>query len=65
LEWRESFILLFVLGELDYQNRVLAREADEHDEADLRKDVVVAAFQPHTSDREQQTHWNDENDGER
>ena len=37
--------------ELDDQDRVLAGEADEHDQADLREDVVVAAGQPHAGDR--------------
>ena len=32
-----------VLGELDDQDRVLARQADQHDEADLREDVDVLA----------------------
>ena len=31
------------LGELDNQDRVLRREADQHDDADLRVDVVVEA----------------------
>ena len=35
--------VLFLLGEFDDQDRVFAREADEHDQADLREDVVVAA----------------------
>ena len=47
------------------KNRVLAREADEHDQADLREDVVVAAFEPDAGDGEQQTHRHDQNDGER
>ena len=33
------------LRELDDQDGVLAREADEHEEADLREDVVVAALE--------------------
>jgi hypothetical protein len=33
--------ILNLFGELDDQDRVLAREADEHYEADLREDVVV------------------------
>ena len=35
--------LLELLRELDDQNGVLRRQADEHDEADLREDVVVHA----------------------
>ena len=34
-------LVLKLLGELDDQNRVLGGEADEHDEPDLREDVVV------------------------
>ena len=33
-------LLAQLLGELDDQDRVLGREADEHDEADLAEDVV-------------------------
>ena len=46
--------LAFVLalpGELDDQDRVLAGEPREHEEADLREDVVVAAGQPDAGDR--------------
>ena len=64
LERRQAFVL-FVLGELDDQDGVLARQADEHDQADLREDVVVAALEPHAGDGEQQTHRHDENDGQR
>ena len=39
-------VVLGLLGELDDQDRVLGREADQHDEADLREDVVVHAAQP-------------------
>ena len=34
------------LGELDDQDRVLGRQADQHDQADLHVDVVVVAHQP-------------------
>ena len=37
---------VFVLGELDDQDGVLGGEADQHDEADLRVDVVFKASQP-------------------
>jgi hypothetical protein len=33
--------LEFVLGELDDQNRVLGRQADQHHQSDLRVDVVL------------------------
>ena len=57
--------VLFVLGEFDDQNCVLAREADQHDQADLREDVVVAAFEPDAGDGEQQAHRHDQDDRER
>ena len=51
--------------ELDDQDRVLAREADQHDEADLREHVVVPAAQPDAEQREQQAHRHDQHDRER
>ena len=40
--WYAGHALLALgLGELDDQDRVLARQADQHDEADLREDVDV------------------------
>ena len=44
------------LGELDDQDRVLARQADQHDEADLREDVDVRARPWHTPASEPSTH---------
>ncbi len=38
-----SALVLELLGELDDQDGVLGRQADEHDKADLREDVVVHA----------------------
>ena len=37
--------VLELLGEFDDQNGVLGRKADQHDEADLREDVVVLPAQ--------------------
>ena len=56
---------LEIARELDDQNRVLAREPDEHEQADLREDVVVAAREPHAGDRRQQAHRHDQDDHER
>ncbi len=56
---------MFVLGELDNEDRVLASEADKHNEADLGEDVVIAAFKPDARDGEEQAHGYDENDGQR
>ncbi len=39
---RQAAFLVLVLGELDDQDGVLARQADQHHEADLREDVDVA-----------------------
>jgi hypothetical protein len=51
--------------ELDDQDRVLAREPHQHEQRDLREDVVVAAGEPHPGDREQQAHRHDQDDRER
>ncbi len=53
------------LRELDDQDGVLARQAGQHEEADLREDVVVAAGQPDAGDRGQQRHRHDQDDAER
>src|SRR5579875_201458 len=39
-------LFVFALGEFDNQDRVLGGEADEHDETDLRVDVVIEVAQP-------------------
>ena len=54
-----------MLCELDDQNRVLAGETHEHDQTNLRKDVVIAALQPHSAQREEQAERHDQNDGQR
>ena len=43
--------ILDLLGELDDQDGVLAGKPDEHDETDLREDVVVHRAQPDAADR--------------
>src|SRR5256714_620665 len=57
--------LLLLLGELDDQDGVLGREADQDDEADLRDEVVVHATEPRAEERERQTHRRDQDDGQR
>ncbi len=47
---------LFVLGELDDQNRVLARKPHQYDQADLGEDVVVATGNDHPGNGRQQGH---------
>ena len=58
--------LLEVLRELDDQDRVLARQADEHDQRHLREDVEVARLRerrevrdPHAEQRRQHAHRHD------
>ena len=41
------------------------RQPDEHDQADLREDIVVAAGEPDAGDGEEQAHRHDQDDGER
>ena len=53
------------LRELDDQDRVLGRKADEHHEADLGQDVVVLPAQADADERRQHAHRNDQHDGER
>src|SRR5205814_7655235 len=57
--------LLLVLRELDDQDGVLARKADQHDQSDLGEDVVVAATEPHAADGGEQTHGHDQDYGQR
>ena len=57
--------VLFLAGGLHDEDGVLAREADEHDQADLGEDVVVGALQHHADHRAEQAHPHDEEDGER
>ena len=55
-----------VLRELDHQDRVLAGEADQHDEPDLAEDVVRAARAANcASERAEHRERDDEHDGER
>ena len=53
------------LRELDDQDRVLAGQPRQHEEADLREDVVVAAGQPHAGDRAEQRHRHDQDHDQR
>ena len=54
-----------LLRELHDQDRVLAREPDQHDEADLRQDVVVEAAQPDAREREENAQRHDRDDRKR
>ena len=56
---------LGLLGELDDQDGVLGGQADQHDKADLRQDVVVQAAQIDAEDRGEQAHRHDQDDRER
>src|SRR6266436_8104019 len=57
-----TFLILLMFCEFNDENRVLAGQADQNDQADLSEDVVVAAFQPNARYGEKQTHWYDQND---
>ncbi len=57
--------LLVLLGELDDQDRVLRRQADEHHEADLGQDVVVQPHQPDAGHGGKQAHRHDQDDRQR
>src|SRR5205814_5935692 len=64
----ETVFLVAVLNlfrEFDDEDGVLASESDEHNEADLGKDVVLHRAEPDTVDRAEQTHRDNENDRER
>ena len=52
-----------LLCELDDENRVLACESHEDDEADLRKDIIVHSPQQHSRERREDPHGNNKNDG--
>src|SRR5882757_7945791 len=54
-----------LLGELDDENRVLGREADEHDETDLHIDVVRITSGGDERESPEDGHRNGEQDDER
>ena len=58
-------MLLVLPRELDDQNRVLGRQSDQHDEADLGEDVHVHGPEQEPGHRGEQAHGHDEDDGER
>ena len=62
---RSSPSLLALPRELDDQDRVLARQAGQHQEADLREHVVVAAGEPDAGDRREQRHRHDQDHAQR
>src|SRR3954462_330245 len=57
--------ILNLFSEFDDQDGVLTSEPDEHNESDLREDVVLHRAEPDTVDRTEQTHRDDKNDCER
>ena len=54
-----------LLGELDDQDRVLRRQADQHHQADLAVDVVGEAAQPLRAERAEHGQRHAEQDDER
>ena len=57
--------ILELLGEFHDQDGVLGGETDQHDEADLRQDIVVLSAQHDADDRGDQAHRHDQDDRER
>src|SRR6266513_6324530 len=57
--------ILDLFSEFDDQDRVLTSEPNEHNEPDLREDVVLHRAEPDTVDRTEETHGDDQNDCER
>ena len=56
----------FILArELHDQDRILGGKTNQHDQADLRQDVVVHPHDVHADNRRQQAHRHDQDDGER
>ena len=55
---------MLVLGELDNQDGVLAGQADQHHEADLREDVDVAVRYGHAGERAEDAHRHHQNDSQ-
>ena len=47
--------ILDLFREFDNEDGVLAGEPDEHDEADLREDVILHRAQPNAADRAEQS----------
>src|SRR5262249_41998388 len=46
---------------LNNQNRILTGKADQHDESDLRENIVVLSSRVNSDHRRQQTHGHDQN----
>src|SRR5260221_5126343 len=57
--------VLELLGELDDQDRMLRRETNQHNEADLGEDVVILSAQEHAGDRGNEAHGHDEDHRQR
>ena len=57
--------LVQLLGELDDQDGVLARQADQHHQADLHEDVDVAVREQHAGDGTEQAQRHDQDDRQR
>ena len=62
---RRNARLLLLLGKFDNQDRILAGQADQHHEADLREDRDLDPGQRDADHRAKQTHRHDKNRGQR
>ena len=54
--------VLFLFGEFDDENGVLAGQADQHDKSDLRENIIVHAARPDAQDGKEQAHRHDQDD---
>ena len=62
---RPCAALFGLLGEFDDQDRILRRQRDQHDQADLGQDIIVHPPQVHAGHRRQQRHRHDQDDRQR
>jgi hypothetical protein len=54
-----------LLGELDDEDRVFARQADQHHQANLHEDIDGLVREQHADDRAEQTQRHDQDDRQR
>jgi len=62
---RSHAFILFLANKFHDQNRIFTGEADQHDQADLSENIIIAVDQAHADERAEQAHGNDEDDGQR
>ena len=62
--YRALALYLEFASKLDDQDRILAGESHQYNQANLHKDVVVAAREPYSKQSCADAHGNDEDDSE-